>query len=168
MDYKWAKKDKKIFKDIEEVTLTTYIRNFYHHPETVVDQENPLRPLKMPTDDEMRESIEYMRKIIKNKIKIHIVTYGVRSRWQKCQGSGFFSVTEQRTARLSEIIKEVNARTGKSFDTDVAFKAALQIRDLLKKNPDLIASAQSNTLDNFKFPFYQHVEDALVDGLQQN
>ena len=79
-----------------------------------------------------------------------------------------FNLTEDEERRLSEIIKEVNARTGKLFDTDVAFKAALQIRDLLKKNPDLIASAQSNTLDNFKFPFYQHVEDALVDGLQQN
>lgn len=79
-----------------------------------------------------------------------------------------FNLTEDEEQRLSDIIKEVNSRTGKSFDNDVAFKAALQIRDLLKKNPDLIASAKSNQLKDFKFPFYEKLDDALVDGLQQN
>lgn len=79
-----------------------------------------------------------------------------------------FNLTEDEEQKLSDIIKEVNSRTGKFFDTDVAFKAALQIRDLLKKDPDLIASAKSNKLKDFEFPFYEKLDDALVDGLQQN
>lgn len=79
-----------------------------------------------------------------------------------------FNLSEDEEKRLSDIIKEVNSRTGKSFDNDVAFKAALQIRDLLKKDPDLIASAKTNPLKDFKFPFYEKLDDALVDGLQQN
>ena len=79
-----------------------------------------------------------------------------------------FNLTEDEEKRLSDIIKEVNSKTGKSFDSDVAFKAALQIRDLLKKNPDLIASAKSNGLNDFEFSFYSGIDDALVDGLQQN
>jgi len=79
-----------------------------------------------------------------------------------------FNLTEDEEERLSDIIKEVNSKTGKSFDNDVAFKAALQIRDLLKKNPDLIASAKTNELKDFKFSFYSGIDDALVDGLQQN
>ena len=79
-----------------------------------------------------------------------------------------FNLTEDEEERLSDIVKEVNSKTGKSFDNDVAFKAALQIRDLLKKNPDLIASAKTNELKDFKFSFYSGIDDALVDGLQQN
>lgn len=79
-----------------------------------------------------------------------------------------FNLTEDEEKRLSDIIKEVNSKTGKSFDNDVAFKAALQIRDLLKKNPDLIASAKTNGLNDFEFSFYSGIDDALVDGLQQN
>lgn len=79
-----------------------------------------------------------------------------------------FNLTEDEEERLSDIIKEVNSKTGKSFDNDVAFKAALQIRDLLKKNPDLIASAKANGINDFEFSFYSGIDDALVDGLQQN
>lgn len=79
-----------------------------------------------------------------------------------------FNLTEDEEQKLSDIIKEVNSKTGKSFDSDVAFKAALQIRDLMKKNPDLIASAKTNTLNNFEFSYFTGVDDALIDGLQQN
>ena len=79
-----------------------------------------------------------------------------------------FNLTENEEKRLSDIIKEVNSRTGKSFDSDVALKAALQIRDLLKKNPNLIASAKTNTINDFEFSFFSEIDDALVDGLHQN
>ena len=79
-----------------------------------------------------------------------------------------FNLTEDEEQRLSDIIIEVNSKTGKSFDSDVAFKAALQIRDLMKKNPDLIASAKTNTLNNFEFSYFTGVDEALLDGLQQN
>ena len=79
-----------------------------------------------------------------------------------------FNLTEDEEQKLSEIIKEVNSKTGKSFDSDVALKAALQIRDLMKKNPDLVASAKTNTLNNFEFTYFTEIDDALLDGLQQN
>lgn len=79
-----------------------------------------------------------------------------------------FNLTEDEEQKLSDIINDVNSKTGKSFDSDVAIKAALQIRDLMKKNPDLIASAKTNTLSNFEFSYFTGVDDALLDGLQQN
>lgn len=79
-----------------------------------------------------------------------------------------FNLTEDEERRLSEIIDEVNARTGKHFDKDMAFNAALQVRDILKKDSDLVASAQTNTIDNFSMPFYDHIDDALVKGFTQN
>ena len=79
-----------------------------------------------------------------------------------------FNLTEDEEQRLSDIIKEVNNRTGKAFDNDVALKAALQIKDLLKKDPNIIASAKVNKLNDFEFSFYSGIDDALVDGLQQN
>lgn len=79
-----------------------------------------------------------------------------------------FNLSEDEEQKLSDIIKEVNSKTGKSFDNDVALKAALQIRDLMRKNPDLIASAKSNTLNNFEYSYFSGVDEALIDGLQQN
>ena len=79
-----------------------------------------------------------------------------------------FNLSEDEEQKLSEIIKEVNDRTGKSFDNDVAFNAALSIKEILKKNTDLIASAQTNSLNDFKFSFYSKIDDALLEGLSQN
>ena len=42
------------------------------------------------------------------------------------------------------------------------------IKDLLKKDPNIIASAKVNKLNDFEFSFYSGIDDALVDGLQQN
>lgn len=79
-----------------------------------------------------------------------------------------FNLTEDEEKRLSEIIQEINNRTGSSFDTEIATKAALQVRDLLKKDEDLIASAKANPLKDFEFPFNDRIDQALTDGLQQN
>ena len=79
-----------------------------------------------------------------------------------------FHLTEDEEAKLSDIIKEVNSRTGMQLNNDVAMKAALQVRDLLREMPDLIASAKTNTLNDFEFSFYSGIDEALVDGLQQN
>lgn len=83
-------------------------------------------------------------------------------------GSTVIELSKDEEERLSEIIREVNSKTGKSFDNDVATKAALQIKDILMKNEDLIAAAKSNDLDNFKLAYFKAIEDALVAGLEQN
>ena len=70
--------------------------------------------------------------------------------------------------RLSQIIKEINSKTGKQYDNDVAIKAALQIRDIMKKSEELKTSAKNNSEQDFEFAYFDHVDDALIDGLEQN
>jgi type I restriction enzyme R subunit len=70
--------------------------------------------------------------------------------------------------RLSKIIEEINARYNKSLITDVAIKAALQVKDILMKDERLKASARTNTLKDFHFTYDDSVDDALVDGYDQN
>lgn len=53
-----------------------------------------------------------------------------------------FSLTEAKEERLSQIIAEINSRTGKSYDNDVAVKAMLQIRDIMLKSEKLKISAK--------------------------
>lgn len=77
-------------------------------------------------------------------------------------------LTPVKEERLSQIIIEINNRTGKNYDNDVAIKAALQIRDIMKKSEELKTSAKNNTEQDFEFAFFDHVDDALIDGLEQN
>lgn len=75
---------------------------------------------------------------------------------------------EATKKKLSEIIDEINAAYNKSFDVDVATKSALQMRDLLLKNGHLRDSARNNTLKDFRFAYFDAVQDALLDGYEQN
>lgn len=77
-------------------------------------------------------------------------------------------LTPAKEERLSEIIREINSRTGKSYDNDVAIKAALQIRDIMKKDENLKTSAANNTVQDFEFAYFDRIDDALIDGLEQN
>lgn len=70
--------------------------------------------------------------------------------------------------RLSQIIREINSKTGRQYDNDVAIKAALQIRDIMKKSEELKTSAKNNSEQDFEFAYFDHVDDALIDGLEQN
>ena len=70
--------------------------------------------------------------------------------------------------RLSEIIEEINAAYNKNFDVDVAAKSALQMRDILLKNGHLKDSAKNNSLSDFKFAYFDAVQDALIEGYEQN
>lgn len=53
-----------------------------------------------------------------------------------------FGLTEDKEKRLSEIIDEINSKTGKNYDNDVVVKAMLQIRDILMKSDKLKTSAK--------------------------
>lgn len=82
------------------------------------------------------------------------------------------SVEEEQKKRLSQIIDEVNALYDKKYGTDFATKSAMQIRDLLLQNPEfkdrLTKSAKNNSLDDFKFTYDDCIQDALVEGYDQN
>ena len=51
---------------------------------------------------------------------------------------------------------------------DVASKSALQMRDLLLKNGHLRDSARNNSLRDFRFAYFDAVQDALLEGFEQN
>ena len=79
-----------------------------------------------------------------------------------------FSLTEAKEERLSQIIAEINSRTGKNYDNDVAVKAMLQIRDILLKSSKLKTTAKNNTIKDFEFSYLDSIDDALIEGLEQN
>lgn len=79
-----------------------------------------------------------------------------------------FSLTEAKEERLSQIIAEINSRTGKSYDNDVAVKAMLQIRDIMLKSEKLKVSAKNNSEKDFEFSYFDNIDDALIEGLNQN
>lgn len=78
------------------------------------------------------------------------------------------ALTPQKTEKLSQIISEINSKTGKSYDNDVAVKAMLQIKDIMMKSEELKASAKNNTEKDFEFAYFDNIDDALVEGLMQN
>lgn len=77
-------------------------------------------------------------------------------------------LTPAKTERLSKIIAEINSKTGKSYDNDVAVKAMLQIKDIMMKSESLRASAKNNTEKDFEFAYFDNIDDALIEGLSQN
>ena len=77
-------------------------------------------------------------------------------------------LTPAKTEKLSKIIAEINSKTGKSYDNDVAVKAMLQIRDIMLKSEELKASARNNTEKDFEFAYFDNIDDALIEGLNQN
>ena len=77
-------------------------------------------------------------------------------------------LSEDEEKKLSEIISEINSRTGNNFDKDVAAKSMLQIKDILLKSEKLQQSASVNSEDEFRFSYFDDIDDALVEGLSQN
>ena len=69
---------------------------------------------------------------------------------------------------LSVIIEELNTIYGGKGDTNVRTKAAMQIRDILLRDPRLKASAKNNPYSDFKFTYKDSVSDALVAGYDEN
>lgn len=59
----WSRLKDGVFKSVQKLTLMTYIRNFYHHPEASRNERNLLHPLE-PSDEEMRQSIDCMINIL--------------------------------------------------------------------------------------------------------
>ncbi len=78
------------------------------------------------------------------------------------------TLPEDKQERLSVIIAEINSKTGKTYDNDVAIKAMLQIRDLLMKSERLRTSAKNNSIKDFEFSYFDDIDDALIEGLSQN
>ena len=76
--------------------------------------------------------------------------------------------TEEKKERLSEIIKDINNKTGLRFNEETAYAAILQVKENLKKNENLQRSAKTNTLRDFESPYYNETDGALTEGYEQN
>lgn len=105
---------------------------------------------------------------VQRKGKEHLPTALVAKPIVKLPTAEHFGLTEDKEQRLSEIIDEINARTGKAYDNDVVVKAMLQIRDILMKSERLKISAKNNTQQDFEFSYFDDIDDALIEGLAQN
>ena len=79
-----------------------------------------------------------------------------------------FGLSKDKEKKLSEIIAEINAKTGKGYDTSIVVKSLMQIRDLMMKNKKLKTSAKNNSPEDFSFTFFDSVDQVLIDGLEQN
>lgn len=75
---------------------------------------------------------------------------------------------QDKVEKLSQIIAEINSRTGKTYDNDVAVKAMLQIKDIMMKSEKLKISAKNNSEKDFEFSYFDNIDDALIEGLDQN
>ncbi len=78
------------------------------------------------------------------------------------------NLAPEKKLKLSEIIAEINSKTGKLFDEDVAYGAIIQIKELLKKNDKLRRSAKTNREEDFAVPYYSEINNVLCEGLEQN
>lgn len=79
-----------------------------------------------------------------------------------------FVLSQDKVQKLSEIIAEINSVTGRSYNDDVAVKAMLQIKDIMMKSDKLKTSAKNNTEKDFEFAYFDNIDDALIEGLEQN
>lgn len=65
---------------------------------------------------------------------------------------------------MEQVIKEINSKTGKKYNIDLATVAVTQILGLLRNNEGLRASAKHNTFEDFeRFVFWDAVDDALLN-----
>lgn len=70
---------------------------------------------------------------------------------------------------MKEIIKDINSKTGKRYNADLATVAVTQILGLLQNNEELRASAKHNTFEDFeRFVFWDAVDDSLLDCIEAN
>lgn len=105
---------------------------------------------------------------VQKKGDVHTSSNLVSNPVTKLPTANHFGLTEDEEKRLSEIIDEINSRTGKNYDNDVVVKSMLQIKDILMKSDKLKTSAKNNTQKDFEFSYFDNIDDALIEGLSQN
>ena len=77
-------------------------------------------------------------------------------------------LNEDKELRLSEILDDINARTGKKFNKDVTKKSIKLIVELLLKSKDLEVAAKNNTESYFEFKFWEVLDDLLIDNMDKD
>ena len=78
------------------------------------------------------------------------------------------NTTSARTEKLSQIIEEINSKTGKNYDARIASKAILQINEQFLKSKTMQNRAQHNKLQDFALVFFDEVDSILSNNISQN
>ena len=78
------------------------------------------------------------------------------------------NTTSARTEKLSQIIEEINSKTGKNYDARIASKAILQINEQFLKSKTMQNRAQHNKLQEFALVFFDEVDSILSNNISQN
>lgn len=105
---------------------------------------------------------------VQKKNKEHLKSNLKSSPISKLPTAENFILSQDKEKKLSEIIAEINSIAGKSYDNNVAVKAMLQIRDIMMKSDKLKTSAKNNTEKDFEFAYFDNIDNALIEGLEQN
>lgn len=105
---------------------------------------------------------------VQKKVEDHVKEKMISNPIVKLPVADAITLPEDKQERLSVIIAEINSKTGKTYDNNVAIKAMLQIRDLLMRSERLRMSAKNNTIKDFEFSYFDDIDDALIEGLSQN
>lgn len=79
-----------------------------------------------------------------------------------------FGIPDDKEEKLSNIIIEINSRVGREYDRDFTVKSMLQIKDIMLKSEKLKTAAKNNTEKDFEFPYFDNIDEALIEGLEQN
>lgn len=85
------------------------------------------------------------------------------------QAASYVAEVEAAIKDLEEGIRNLKGnQTDASLGGFFAVKAMLQIKDLLMKSDELKTSAKNNSEKDFEFTFYDDIDKALIEGLEQN
>lgn len=134
---------------------------FLGYLKTLLDEDQPGQGIDI--SDKIKAE-DFMQKKKEEHKKSHLVA----DPNVKLSNADKVNFAPEKRARLSEIIAEINSKTGKAFDEDVAYATIIQIKEMMKKNEDLKRSAKTNTLNDFAFTYNDKIDEVLLDGLEQN
>ncbi len=107
-------------------------------------------------------------KFVQRKSEEHNTSDLVSNPFVKLPTADKFVLSDDKMERLSQIITEINSKTGKEYDEDFTVKAMLQFKDIMMKSDKLKTSAKNNSVKDFEFAYCDNIDDALIDGLEQN
>lgn len=107
-------------------------------------------------------------KFVQRKSEEHNTSDLVSNPFVKLPTADKFVLSDDKMERLSQIIAEINSKTGKEYDEDFTVKAMLQLKDIMMKSDKLKTSAKNNSVKDFEFAYFDNIDDALIEGLEQN
>ena len=74
-----------------------------------------------------------------------------------------FNILPAKLKKLSEIISEINKKSGTNFAEDKIVQYILRIMEGIQKSEKLKISAENNTEKDFSFAFFDEIKTVMMD-----